>query len=83
VRVKSINESSINADIITMHLLMHGTGIGDADTSGWYEKFNQSAVTRAKSDPLNVKRKNGSLELRKNFFSIRIVNEWNVVPADI
>jgi hypothetical protein len=27
--------------------------------------------------------KNGTLELRRNFFTIRVVKDWNAVPHDI
>jgi hypothetical protein len=40
-------------------------------------------VTRARADPLNVLSKNGTLELRRNFFTIRVVKDWNTVPNDI
>jgi hypothetical protein len=47
-----------------MHKLVHG--IGDVDIECWFEK---SVGT---TDPLNVKSKNGTLELRRNFFTMRI-----------
>jgi hypothetical protein len=40
-------------------------------------------VTRARADPLNVLSKNGTLELRRNFFTIRVASEWNKVPSEI
>jgi len=33
--------------------------------------------------PLNIKIKHGRLELRKSFFSIRVIEEWNKIPADL
>jgi hypothetical protein len=37
------------------------------DTSKWFEKMTGSTITRARADPLNVKCKAGTLEIRKNF----------------
>jgi hypothetical protein len=70
-----------NADILTVHKMVHG--IGDIDTNIWFEKITGSAITRARADPLNVKCRAGTLEIRRNFFSNRVVNDWNAVPAEI
>ena len=35
------------------------------------------------ADGLNVKVKNGRLELRRNFFSVRVASQWNSIPAQI
>jgi hypothetical protein len=40
-------------------------------------------VTRASADPLNIRIRNGILDLRKNFFSIRVVKMWNKVPCHV
>jgi hypothetical protein len=42
-----------------------------------------TTVTKARADPLNVLCKNGTLELRRNFFTISVVKDWNTVPSDI
>jgi hypothetical protein len=63
VGLESLETRRRNADIHTMHKLVHGV--------------------RARSDALNVKSKNGTLELRRNFFTMRIVKDWNSVPAEI
>jgi hypothetical protein len=72
-----------NTDIYTMHKLIHG--YGDIDTDGWFDKNVGAAVTRARADPLNVLSKNGNLELRRNFFTLRVpvVKDWKKVPHDI
>jgi predicted secreted protein len=64
-----------------MHKIMHG--VGDIDSSEWFDKLSGSAVTRARADPMNVKCKVSTLEIRRNFFSNRVINDWNAVPANI
>ena len=39
--------------------------------------------TRATADPLNIRVKHGSLEVRRNFFTVRVTQQWNQVPTDI
>jgi hypothetical protein len=64
-----------------MHKIMHG--VGDIDSSEWFEKLTGSAVTRARADPMNVKCKPGTLEIRRNFFSNRVISDWNAVPPEV
>jgi hypothetical protein len=78
---ESLETRRKNTDIFTMHKLVHG--IGDVDIESWFEKNVGVTVTRARSDPLNVLSKNGTLELRCNFLTLRVVKDWNAVPFDI
>jgi hypothetical protein len=79
--LESLETRRKNADIYTMHKLVHG--VGDIDISEWFGQNTGATVTRARADPLNVLSKNGTLELRRNFFTLRIANEWNKVPPEI
>jgi hypothetical protein len=48
----------------------------------WFENMTGSTVTRARADPLNLKCRNGTLELRKKFFySNGMLEDWNAVPG--
>ena len=61
---------------------MHGQGGIHYRT--WFEKASDSErVTRVAADSLNVKVKNGKLDLRKNFFSVRASSRWNEVPLEM
>ena len=75
----TLEERRHQADICLMHKIMHG--IGGLDHDVWFEKASESVrVTRVAADGLNVKVKNGGLELRRNFFSVRASSQWNAVP---
>ncbi len=60
---------------------------------GWYVHVTQRfflllqipylIVTRQAADPLNVKIPAARLDLRKNFFSVRVCEKWNNLPSDI
>ena len=42
-----------------------------------------NVITRTTSDPLNILRKHSNNEVRKNFFSNRVVEKWNSLPAEV
>jgi hypothetical protein len=63
------------------HKIMHGNG--DLNPDVWFDKMPVGQVNRASADPLNIRPRNGNLELRKNFFSIRVVKQWNNVPSHV
>jgi hypothetical protein len=39
--------------------------------------------TRQEADPLNIKIPAARLDLRKNFFNVRVCERWNNLPNDI
>ena len=40
-------------------------------------------ATRAAADPLNVRIPRARLEIRKNFFTIRVAEHWNRIQTEI
>jgi Reverse transcriptase (RNA-dependent DNA polymerase)/Endonuclease-reverse transcriptase len=68
-------------DICMAHKIMHGNG--DLNPDLWFDKMPVGQVTRASADPLNIRPRAGNLELRKNFFSIRVVKQWNSIPSHV
>ena len=80
--LQTLEERRHQADMCTVHKLMHG--VGGVDYRTWFEKASDSErVTRVAADSLNVKVKNGRLDLRKNFFSVRASGRWNEVPKEM
>jgi hypothetical protein len=67
--------------MVMVHKIVHGTGELQRDT--WFENTTERRLTRAVADPLNVQARIGHLELRRGFFSNRIVNDWNNVPGEL
>ncbi len=65
-----------------VHKILHGKG--GLDHTTWFEKAeNGLRATRSTADPYNLKVKHGRLDPRRNFFSIRVIEDWNRIPADI
>jgi ribonuclease P/MRP protein subunit RPP40 len=53
-------------------------------SSTWFQHVDTSVrTTRSAADPLNLKPQAVRLDLRRNFFSNRAVDGWNLVPSDI
>ena len=60
------------------------TGKEQVDPAEWFSMAGEtSRVTRATADPLNIRVKHGRLEVRRNFFTVRVTKQWNQVPTEI
>ena len=46
-------------------------------------KTRTGAVTRSADDPHHLPTPRTRLEIRKNFFTVRIVEKWNALPIEI
>ena len=59
--------------------------IGDVNISSTKVGDNNSERinTRLHSDPLNLVKKRSNLEIRKNFFTERVVEHWNSLPMSL
>ena len=77
----TLEERRHRADMAMVHRIL-----SEEDTMA-AELFEMAAAggrrTRVAADPLNVVVKHGRLDIRKNFFSIRVTEPWNNVPAEI
>jgi hypothetical protein len=69
------------SDMVMVHKIMHRDG--DLDPDHWFDRFTGDRLTRAASDPLNIKARGGRLDIRTGFFSNRVVKDWNEIPNDI
>jgi hypothetical protein len=69
-------------DMVEMYKIVTGKSAVDANT--WFERVNAEGVmTGQAADPLNVKIPVARLEVRKNFFSVRVCKKWNSIPSEI
>jgi hypothetical protein len=80
--MSSLSQRREEMDLSEMYKIMTGKSAVDPNT--WFEKVNRDGiVTRQAADPLNVKIPAARLDLRKNFFSVRVCEKWNNLPSDI
>ena len=57
----------------------------NVDPSTWFDLVgtDPARVTRHTQDPDNIRRQQPRSDLRKNFFSNRVVDTWNALPSDV
>ncbi len=54
------------------------------DSETWFQKVDTSVrMTRSAADPLNLKPQAARLEIRRHFFSNRVVEGWNLIPSEL
>jgi hypothetical protein len=64
---------------------MHGHKIlqrkGGLNSETWFEMAGDSV--RAGADPLNIKVRHGRLNMSRNFFSLRVIEDWIKILAEV
>ena len=71
-------------DAIEVWKFLHGET--DVDSSTLFTLASVGALhntRQASADSLNFKRKPWNGEVRRHFFSVRVVNDWNSLPATV
>ncbi len=60
-------------------------GFSNVESSTWFDFMSETSTrtTRLSSEPLTIRVKYSRTEIRKNFFSTRVVNPWNNLPAEL
>jgi Reverse transcriptase (RNA-dependent DNA polymerase)/Endonuclease-reverse transcriptase len=81
VGLQTLAERRHVADMITVHKLAHG--VGDLNIFELFDRVPGRQNTRAGADPLNVRPRPATLELRRGFFSYRAAMDWNNIPANV
>ena len=70
-------------DLQEMYNIMTGTGKLNPENLFKKPKTRTGAVTRSADDPHHLPTPRKRLEIRKNFFTVRIVEKWNALPIEI
>jgi hypothetical protein len=61
-----------------VHKIMHKESSLDPQT--WFKSAGDRAhATRSRSDPFNIKVRAGRLEVQRQFFSERVISDWNKI----
>ena len=59
------------------------TGKDMVNSELWFQKVDGTErLTRSAADPLNWRPQAARLEVRRNFFSNRTVEDWNKIPSE-
>jgi len=82
LNLPSLEERRHQADMCMVHKILQGRGGLNPET--WFEMAGDSArPTRAGADPLNIRVRHGRLDMRRNFFSLRVIEDWNKIPPEV
>jgi hypothetical protein len=59
-------------------------GIDRMDHRTWFQlAADGGRATRSADCPLNLRQKAARLEIRRNFFSNRVIDNWNMIPSAV
>ena len=79
----SLEDRRVQLDLTQTFKIIHG--YDNVKYQTWFELVgaNPGRLTRGTSDPINIVRKNPRNEIRRNFFSNRVIDRWNALPSDL
>ncbi len=78
----TLEERRHQTDILQTFKILRGFDRVNSDT--WFQRVDTTGrVTRSAADPLNLRQQAARLEVRRHFFSNRVIEGWNEVPSEI
>ena len=82
LNLESLQERRKKADLTMVFRILKG--YCDVEPSTWFKTVDRNRQsTRSNSYPLNLEKRRFRLEVRKNFFSTRVIDDWNKLSVDI
>ena len=82
IGLTTLEERRHQADMLQAYKIIRG--FDKVDSTTWFQRVDASIrTTRSAADPLNLRPQAARLEMRRNFFSNRVVGAWNAIPGDI
>ena len=82
LNLQTLENRRIRADMIQTFKIVNG--FDNVDKNTWFKFVGlREQVTRLNQDSLNLVKPVAKLEIRKNFFSHRVIDLWNALPYDV
>ena len=80
--ITTFEERRHQADMLYVYKIL--TGREDVDKDNWFTMATKSIMTtRVATHWLNMRGNQGRLDVRRNFFSVRVSGLWNNIPGHI
>jgi len=74
--LQSLQERRLEADLLLFQKVTNG--VCKVNREKWQnERVGERPNTRAAADPTRVERPRARLEVRSNFYTVRIADDWN------
>ena len=80
----TLEDRRVSGDLIEVYKIL--TGKERVDPSVWFSMAsdrNQGMATRNSSGFLNLQKPPANLQIRSNFFSVRVIDPWNCLPDSV
>ena len=83
IGLSTLDSRRMRYDMVETYKIIHKKNNVKRET--WFKLYDQehNRVTRLAADPLNIRSQPSRLELRKHFFSNRVVELWNSLPSEV
>ena len=84
LKMTTLVERREETDMVETFKILNG--ISDVNPDTWFTRnitADGSRTTRLAADPLSLRLAQATLELRKKFFSVRVCDKWNSLPAKL
>jgi len=81
LKIETLEERRHQADMCMVRNILHGRG--NLEPGTWFKQNAGERNMRSRADPWDIKRNHGRTEIRSNFFSIRVIENWNSIPAEL
>ncbi len=83
--IQSLEGRREESDMVQTHKIVHG--LDEVKRGQWFEleanRGTSGVRTRHQQGVLNLRPAYGRTEVRRNFFSVRVVPKWNALPDKI
>ena len=70
-------------DLVQVYKIINNIGDVNISLTKVGDNNSERINTRLQNDPLNLVKKRSNLEIRKNFFTERVVEHWNSLPMSL
>jgi hypothetical protein len=77
-----VEERRHQADMLQIFKIV--SGIDKVNSESWFQMAaNEERATRSGDGLFNLKPRATSIQVRRNFFSNRVVDSWNRIPSEV
>jgi len=83
LNLQSLENRRLRYDLIETYKIIHG--VNNVDKCTWFSMLADTSnrITRMSENPLSLSAKFCRTDIRRHFFSQRVVSPWNDLPCDI
>ena len=83
LNLQSLENRRLRYDLIETYKIIHG--VNNVNKCTWFSMLADTSnrITRMSENPLSLSAKLCKTDIRKHFFSQRVVSPWNDLPCDI